>query len=767
MKKLFTFFSAMLFAAGVFAATEQTWYNDVKSISNNGQYYIYSVNGAGFMQAGQSQVKSITTSNYTNASTFKFTIANPEEGTVKSGNYYLKCYKEVSGTSSGPLVTSTGNGTNIIFTSMSNGSYWNIHGHYNVFGERYPALYYKDGKYDGYLSGSGLNWSTTKDVQTAAEYRWYVVSQAQLDRHFAIYFFDVYKESLNITQYSGLVPAAYYTALENAYNQTFSVQNADHSADAVNTAKTALEGLYNGAAAIAEAYATAKGAINTLAAVEDKGEDFAEVTTDINNANSALEQATTVEAINAAVANLKAIDPITFTTTTFTALQSIGTPAASAAARTLTFSAVDATIINAAGMALKAGTTTLTATAAATAQYYKFVRSAQVTVNKAQTLVVPVDLSFCLGGSVTYRGTEYTAAGEYNVQATGAVRDTTYQVTVTVLQPTASEENKTIAYGAAETWHGYNLSGYTVGQHDLTYTTTNIAGCDSVVTLHLTVTKQDVVTDTVKLEFCEGDSVEYRGVWYTEAGESEVYAEGQVSDTLYVIEVTVNESEYDEDTNDKYVGEVVLFDEAGWYLRDETPVEAYTVTKADTADLWFVHYSTTEKGCESVFKLSINVELLEAVELEQELFFCPGESVEYRDKVYSEVGKDTLLVEGEIRDTLVYVYVTTLIIDGNVIYATVAAGDAIDFPEGEWYLGETPVSGTYVTSEADVPELKFTQDVEVEGCTIVAEYIVTVTSREGIESVFAGKNAEKFFRNGVLYIRRGEAVYTATGERVE
>ena len=60
---------------------------------------------------------------------------------------------------------------------------------------------------------------------------------------------------------------------------------------------------------------------------------FAEVTTDINNARTALEQAMTVEAINAAVSGLKAIDPITFNTTTFTALQAIGTPASSDAAR--------------------------------------------------------------------------------------------------------------------------------------------------------------------------------------------------------------------------------------------------------------------------------------------------------------------------------------------------------------------------------------------------------------------------------------------------
>ena len=208
MKKIFTLLMACL-AISAFAATEPAWYNDVTSITANGQYYIYSVNGQAFMQAGQAQVKAITTSNYTNASTFKFTISKADQGTVKSGNYYLKVYREISGTSSGPLNTKTANGTSIIWTLMANGDYWNIHSYYNVFGDRYPALYYKDGTYDAYLKhNGGISYSNTKDLQTATEYRWYLVSQAQLDRHFAIYFFDAYNESLNIAQYENKVPAA-------------------------------------------------------------------------------------------------------------------------------------------------------------------------------------------------------------------------------------------------------------------------------------------------------------------------------------------------------------------------------------------------------------------------------------------------------------------------------------------------------------------------------------------------------------------------------
>lgn len=110
-----------------------------------------------------------------------------------------------------------------------------------------------------------------------------------------------------------------------------------------------------------------------------------------------------------------------------------------------------------------------------------------VKVNKLETLNVPVALSFCAGGSETFRGTEYTEAGEYNVPATGATRDTVYNVTVTVLQPTTGTDSKTITYGDSESWNGVDLSGYAVGSHEVEYHTTNAVGCDSTVTLILTV----------------------------------------------------------------------------------------------------------------------------------------------------------------------------------------------------------------------------------------------------------------------------------------
>ena len=377
MKKIFTLLSAMLLATGVFAATEQAWYNDVTSIASNGQYYIYSVNGKGFMQGGNSKVKAVTQNNYNSESNLLFTIAGQNGAKTHSGSNYLSSYQY--GTN-GPIGDESTSGTNIYWTSMNNGQYWNIHGKYNFLGDKYACLQY-DGGYSGLANVLGQ-----KETHTDAKSQWYLVSPAQYDRHWAIYLYDRYKESISdYTKWENLVPAAYYAALSDAYAVTYNVKNAAHSKEVVVAHRTELTNLYNNAEEVADAYAAAKGAIETLEAVEDKGEDFAEVTTDIANARTAIEVAMTVDALNAAVAGLKAIDPITFNVTEFEVLNFVTNAASSVAGRAIAYDAADKTIINAEGQAIYAGTTTLTATAAATEQYYKFVRSAQVTVTAPTT----------------------------------------------------------------------------------------------------------------------------------------------------------------------------------------------------------------------------------------------------------------------------------------------------------------------------------------------------------------------------------------------
>jgi hypothetical protein len=852
-----------LLATGLFAATEPAWYNDVTSITANGQYYIYSVNGAGFMQAGNEQVKAINQNNYSTTSGLVFKIVSPSGGNVYSGNYYLYSYQASLTSACGPVYSNgSDKGTKIVWTLMENGAFWNIHSLYEFMGNRYAALYYTGEKYDAVVKDKNPISQNRKDTYTDIEYQWYVISPAHYDRHWAIYLYDRYKETISdYTKWENLVPAAYYTALTNAYAVTYNVKNTEHSKEVVNEHRADLKALYDNAAAVADAYANAKTVINALEAIEDKGEDFAEVTEGISNARTAIEQAMSVEALNAAVSApaLKAVDPITFNVTEFEAPNFVTNAASTVAGRAITYNAENKAIINAEGKAIHVGKTKLTATAAATDAYYKFVRSAEVTVTapatygtyeqttcdesvtffgkeytestkedvkvgenwmggdsivrvnitinhatfseesltitygdraswngaalsdstvgvhtmvyvttnaagcdstvtltltvkKQPTLNVPVELAFCEGGSETYRGVEYTEAGTYEIPAEGEIRDTLYTVKVAVNPVYSFSETGKAKVGEGYTWQGTNYETPATGtfKYEAPYTTVN--GCDSIYYLTLTVTKADVVEVPVALSFCAGGSETFRGVEYTEANTYNVSAEGDIRDTLYIVNVTVLQPSYSTDTKT-----ITFGDEAEW--------NGIALSDSTVGVHYVVYETTNAAGCDSTVTLTLTVEKMSAFEAEKELEFCEGDSVEYRGVWYSTAGEYPVLVEDDVRDTLINVIVTVHEKAYAELERTVLAGNVLTLPEGEWTIGDQVVIGTYETLRGDTLGLELYQYDETEfGCESVVKLIVTVTPNyEAIETVSVGEQAEKFFQNGAIYIRRGEKKYSVEG----
>ena len=382
---------------------------------------------------------------------------------------------------------------------------------------------------------------------------------------------------------------------------------------------------------------------------------------------------------------------------------------------------------------------------------------------KMETLEVDVPLSFCQGSSVEYRGKTYTAATSEQINATGAIRDTVYNVTVTVLQPTTGTAEKTIVYGAEESWNGIDLSEYTVGSHEVEFKTTNVAGCDSTVTLTLTVNKQETLEVPVELSFCTGGSEEFRGVEYKEAGVFDVPAEGAVRDTLYKVNVIVLQP-----TTGTAEKTIVYGAEESWNGID---LSEYTVGSHE------VEFKTTNvAGCDSTVTLTLTVKKQETLETEYEIEICEGSEQTYRGVIYNEEGRFTLdVIEGETRDTLLTVVVTVNAKGYEEILLTDTIGNVIELPEGEWTLGEEVVSGSYEIQDADIEGLVFVQIGETEkGCEDVTKIIVTVAEKPqdqgdptGFENVGEAQKAVKEFRNGVLYIRRGEKVYTASGELVK
>ena len=118
--------------------------------------------------------------------------------------------------------------------------------------------------------------------------------------------------------------------------------------------------------------------------------------------------------------------------------------------------------------------------------------------------------------SHTWNGATYNQSGEYIYTTTatnGCDSIVTLHLTINNSE-VAPTENATVCYGETYTWNGQTYS--TAGEY--TITLSNINGCDSIVTLHLTILPE-AVSETEELVLCPSElPYEWYGQLLTEAG---------------------------------------------------------------------------------------------------------------------------------------------------------------------------------------------------------------------------------------------------------
>ena len=120
--------------------------------------------------------------------------------------------------------------------------------------------------------------------------------------------------------------------------------------------------------------------------------------------------------------------------------------------------------------------------------------------------------TICFGESYTWRGKDYTESASDTLRNQLGCDSIIYTLNLTVNQPVATE--KIVVTCGTYTWNGqdYTTSG------DYTYTTTAANGCDSVVTLHLTILP-DAEIEKETLTICESEfPYEWRGQTLTAVG---------------------------------------------------------------------------------------------------------------------------------------------------------------------------------------------------------------------------------------------------------
>jgi hypothetical protein len=240
-------------------------------------------------------------------------------------------------------------------------------------------------------------------------------------------------------------------------------------------------------------------------------------------------------------------------------------------------------------------------------------------VLKQDTLVT--DRSICAGDYAEIGGQRFTSSGTYyipfqNNQCTGIV-----QLNLTVNVPTASTVTRTICEGESTTVAGQVYS--TTGTYVVN--TSNTQGCDSVITLNLTVTPKSNVT--LDRTICIGQSVTI--------GANTYYASGTYNITLSNStgcdsNITLNLVVLGNGDTTK-VSQTICEGES-------TTVGGQTFTTAG------VYYIASSNGqCSDVTELTLSVNSASAVTIKEAL--CSGQSIVVGNQTFSTSGTYTITLQ--------------------------------------------------------------------------------------------------------------------------
>lgn len=302
------------------------------------------------------------------------------------------------------------------------------------------------------------------------------------------------------------------------------------------------------------------------------------------------------------------------------------------------------------------------------------------------------------------------------------------------------------------------------------------AGCDSIVTLHLTI-NNSITTEQTEVS-C--DSYTWNGETYNESGEY-VYTITAANgcDSIVTLHLTINRSEREEYYE-------TACDEFYWDHNGETYYESGD----------YEYYTTTEHGCERVEVLHLTI-LPEATTESEELMLCPSElPYDWYGQWLTEAGtySATEQYAGMECDSIIHelklnVYVQTL--PAVVTLPIVRTGEAIDvtIPTAEiqahmaaetWYAPNALVAW-YVMNNSDwtaltdepvatgITEVILKYAVETDCGNIESDKMVIAvetTDVENTQSQSPSSNCQKILYEDHIYILREGKVYSVMGHEM-
>ena len=240
-----------------------------------------------------------------------------------------------------------------------------------------------------------------------------------------------------------------------------------------------------------------------------------------------------------------------------------------------------------------------------------------------------------------------------------------------------TEEYATICYGETYTWHAatYNASG------DYTTTLLDANGCDSLITLHLTVLPEVPITEEYAT-ICHGDTYTWHATTYNASGDyTTTLLDANGCDSLITLHLTV-------------LPEVPIT-----HLYD-TICNGYTYTWQGTTYNASGDYTTTlldSNGCDSIVTLHLHV-LQDIQPTEQHVSICYGETYVWNGAVYDQSGVySTILTSVHGCDSIVKLIL--MVLPQNPITeetVTITSGTSFN-----WHGESYSVAGDYTTTLTD------------------------------------------------------------------
>lgn len=338
-------------------------------------------------------------------------------------------------------------------------------------------------------------------------------------------------------------------------------------------------------------------------------------------------------------------------------------------------------------------------------------------LNVLPVAITKINAGICEGTGYLFQGDVLTESGQYSVILTGSAGcDSIVQLQLNVVSFFNTPRSASICKGETFAFDGNLLSDAGVYVDSLKA----IGGCDSIVTLTLTVLP--VPETTLSVGICEGTSYLFQGDLFSISGQyTYTFTAANGCDSLVTLDLNVV-------SLFETTAEVSICDGETYGFGTEELTEAGVYTNT------FIAIG----GCDSIVTLTLTVLPTQMVAIQKSI--CDGESFEYAGTLLTDPGLYQYVFTGANGcDSTVMLTLTVLEVPNTVIEASICDGNAYEL-NGETYTEEGVYEQTFSAAN---------------GCDSIVSLVLIVRPLSESQLAVTLCNGETYDFNGVILEESG------------